>query len=983
MQYDILEQYDNIIEFLTGENEKKNILNLSADSFNENIILKFIYSKTNDDIDKGKILFKNYNETEYLYKYNLENIIYFLRNFQKSSYDIVQEDDNIIDIDVSRLSSNIMIKYFLYLDIISQLYKPHDSDDIMEGDNMYKIKSRYINNQNGEWGLFSIEGVISYYRFIIRYTIKDNIISNYTINLDDSSSSNVSITNITAILDSFREDILKHLNYIYIIKSQIKLDEISNYMDNINKFYLFSRLLLNYKIAYNFTNFFTEDDMKKINKNMKNIFIKFIYYIKNNEFRNKLYYKMQKTNIAIFENNLEIKKTIANTNNHITKTSYKYKKTVNEMKKNENKKLLLYISIIFGIISLILISIVSLSNLSISLYYILFIIILILYILFYTHIYNNINYIEKFNIDYEAPYNNVDKSESDVSKYLEEIKTLETSRTTTRDDLYEEYKAKQIQYENELKILQERFDSIDILSEEASDLEAQINAKKAQISTLIKTNAQEINNLVAEYNLFEDTHGINKIETVINNLELNYVQLSDYVGTNIITNSLDIIGLVAAIDENIAKIEATNDTITDKTDNYNNNIKGPEENAITALIAEITRLSTIKIGKLEEKDILLNDVKTNTYNDLNGRISVLTSSIFQHNIKYESLKEELITIESELDVLNLNINNYSNDIYQTKKDEYLQFVAEEKIKNNTNALIIKDYIKSDIITKLNLSSQDAQIGFLDEVIQIATLNSIKKEKDSLQDINNKLKIFNTDLNDKLNTLLDNLPQDKFNDIPLNIDNIDNIIDKLRELIEYESDRLSTVIESLNIIETELLEKEEILRITKSEFAILNDRLLRMKETEDQYKYISRNKNIDYDILNIKKNIIININNSMSGISDLIVNEGIKRELEKVQKTESELKKIKYKSKNDYQIQILNSRLMVIYSKLIFDTVLLLIMFIISFINLGHIAIYIFIIIYIIILFISINKIKFMVRTLGRNYYWLKPDISERRYGILK
>jgi Ca2+/Na+ antiporter len=972
MEYDILEQYDNIIELLTDEGVKNNNkLQLNSDNYNEDIILNYIFNSNNKE-SKDKILFENYNNASYKYKYDLNNIKYYLRNYYVFTGDniIVSKDDSIIDIDVSKLCSKIMIKYLLYLDIVSQLY----SLDVEDNDK-YRIKSRYVSYNENEWGLFTLEGNISYYRFIIKYTIHDNIIINYTIHQDDNSQYK-DTTNINAMLYSFREDILKHLNYIHIIKSQSYITETDNYLRNIHSFYLLCRLFLNYKISNNFIEYFNSVDSATIKKNLKTLFIKFVYSIKNNKISNQIYYKKQDYNIDIFNNNLEIKKSIANTNKAIVNSSYKYRKTVNEKKRNENKKRILNFAIFFGIIALLLILIVSFTSLSNGLYYIIFMIILIIYIFFYIYVYFVSDYREKFTVDL-APYTGDGKSDTEIQTFLLDIKSFEAERLNHRKILVREFNAKSKEYSDELARLEAELAAKQSSVGDTANLVESIRLKKLQIEELKATYNANINQTIGNYNTIAGNNQLtngNRITTDIQNLDLNYIELNNYIGGNVLRDSLDIISLSNRLDENISKVQATSNYYVSKTNDYNTNIKVGEENAIYALIAEIERLTNSKNLLLARKAELNNsDLNRALYTAINNSITTLTGSIFNHNIEFNKLKTELSNIKTDTE--HLNINNYSQNVYDNKKSEYLAFVNAEKQENIRKGTVLKGYLENDIISKLKLSDSDKQIYFVKFTAEQTALDNIKKETDNLKDINSKLIIIKDGLKTKLTTLLNSLPPAELGNIPFTIENVDDIVDRLKELINSKMIQLDNLRTSLDNIAKELVEKKEILRITTEEYNIINDRFIKLKEGETQYEYLSQNKNVNYDINNIKKNMIININNSMSGISDLIVQEGIKKELIKVQNTEEELDKLKYKSKNDYEIQILTSKLIILYSKLIFDTILLLIMFIISFMHLGNIAIYIFIIIYIIILYIYINKIKYIVRTRGNNYYWIRPDLS--------
>jgi alpha-tubulin suppressor-like RCC1 family protein len=222
-------QYSNIINIITlsyGASVK-----INYNEWNEQYIMSLIFTNKFNIDDK---IAKYFLAKDYTTHISPENIKYYNINMKSILVNNNNKTNkNIVDIDISLLNNQNIIKYYFLLDFLTEFYgflvtKPKI--------NIITIKSRYIIEDN-KWVIYK-KG--DYFTFDIIYTYDEKQIPNYRL-----QNSLVNLNIINEMLNVFKEDILRHLTYIQ--KKDIQQSLESNdqqYLYNIKVFYKFCRLKL-------------------------------------------------------------------------------------------------------------------------------------------------------------------------------------------------------------------------------------------------------------------------------------------------------------------------------------------------------------------------------------------------------------------------------------------------------------------------------------------------------------------------------------------------------------------------------------------------------------------------------------------------------------------------------------------------------------------------------------------------------------------
>lgn len=192
------------------------------------------------------------------------NTYYYERNMLKTDKRSEENsapalNTNIIDFDMTYFASNDIINYCLYLDIIIEVYAAiHDLKTVggtnggttggTTGIDNLKIKSRYY--YDGEFPVLFSESSVGFFEVNIQITRDEK-----TGEITDVDF--VSDKPVKKILDIFRLDIFKHLNYLH--GDDIVFTK-SDYIEDVVNFYRLCRLKLMYSISHSIYLLTLKDD---------------------------------------------------------------------------------------------------------------------------------------------------------------------------------------------------------------------------------------------------------------------------------------------------------------------------------------------------------------------------------------------------------------------------------------------------------------------------------------------------------------------------------------------------------------------------------------------------------------------------------------------------------------------------------------------------------------------------------------------------
>ncbi len=217
-------QFGNIINIITSsENHYDNSVAMS-----EGNIMSILFSRSNENLQRllNKDESRPIDDLKKYYDYNMK---------------IVDLSDatinaNILDIDISDFNSQLAIKYYFLLDLLSEIYGALAAKSPATT-KLTNIKCRYIFRDN-IWQLYQRP---NYYTFSIEYQYDKMSGRPYYTVVDTQVEDNKMVKKMCSIFD---QDITKHIEYFK--KADIIAKNNRDYLLNIQAFYKFCRLKLVY-----------------------------------------------------------------------------------------------------------------------------------------------------------------------------------------------------------------------------------------------------------------------------------------------------------------------------------------------------------------------------------------------------------------------------------------------------------------------------------------------------------------------------------------------------------------------------------------------------------------------------------------------------------------------------------------------------------------------------------------------------------------
>jgi len=689
-----ISQYNNII---TIYNNKNTILKGLNDKLSEDSITQLLFSD-NNTLTENSIIKYMLNVKTFDYPNEIEDkTIYYDSGFNKIS-NMTQispiYNNNIIDYDISYYASQNVTKYLFLLDTLSEIYRNliNNYSNKTEPVNEFYINMRYVNNNN-YWKVKE-EG----YNIIKMIVIKEIKVESFVINTNNE--------NIKNIFEEFKPDILRHLNYLSntdIIKGSLE------YLENIQYFYKFCKIKLEYLIIYALKLNGLQINNKYLNENILSIYINFDEHIISttelDDINSPYNKEILSTNSKLTKINTENKKnyeTIAK-NKNIIKT---------EARKESNVKYISAVTTIIFVIMVILFIIILSLNIHTGFKRLLILIISSFCIIFAIILYKviNINNKEFFTI--------VDLSVTPVSPPIIEsfisssgiLDTLQIASDGTNEDLA-------INLEIITQFTNETLNYIDELN--GLYLETQDKLKIYQ-DILTDANVAQINYLNAKTAVEEaqaQTGANNRIVDAQSELD---IQNSQYL-TDMAKFEADKLAEQAAIDgiiadKNLLDIDTmTTNIMTQQLEIMNDILKINDENAKSQAINYITTTTNALVGVLNESIIYYTKLNAEAASTLEitllekirleKRLNDLTTQS-NKNIDEVTKRHNILATEKALAINSLNVakNNLLTELATTQdekaratRDYLLKQAHYEELEN-----IINNKLEDNRILTLNL-----------------------------------------------------------------------------------------------------------------------------------------------------------------------------------------------------------------------------------------------------------------------------------------
>ena len=379
MDYDIDEtQYSNIMRIINKYHNMP-VGNINKSDLSEANIMALLFSSS----------FSTENNTmiSELLKYTKTNVYQDINEkakFYTINMTILNDisSENLIDLDISYLNTQKIIKYYFLIDFLSEIYSYILKNN--SNVNNITIRSRYYIKDN-IWQLYNKK---DYFSFNISFIHSDiNGIKNFKV----ESSDIIPLYIIEEMCTTFLNDILRHLNYLN------KIDIYSNnevYLNNIVYFYKMCRL----KLVY-----YTLLSGLKTNENIQDFINKKMFFCIFNLKKKIALSNINNKSFSLTNKIISSKLKLNEINNEISKDTYKIKK--NKFKSKSIKTNFLnefFYSFLFIIVLFVAFVVVTkvtgtFSNVELNVGFLIILLSGLIYSITYYIIKNNFNqYIENF-----------------------------------------------------------------------------------------------------------------------------------------------------------------------------------------------------------------------------------------------------------------------------------------------------------------------------------------------------------------------------------------------------------------------------------------------------------------------------------------------------------------------------------------------------------------------------------------------------------
>ena len=217
-------QFGNIINFITStENTYDDSLGMS-----EANIMSILFSRSNEDWRRllNKDESRPIDDLKKYYDYNMQIV-----DLPPST-----TNANVLDVDVSDFNSQLAVKYYFLLDLLSEIYAALASKS-PGTTKLTNIKCRYIFRDD----IWQLSQRPRYYTFSIEYQYDKRSDRPYYTIKDTQVESDTMVKEMCRI---FENDIIRHIAYFR--KADITAKNNRDYLLNIQSFYKFCRLKLVY-----------------------------------------------------------------------------------------------------------------------------------------------------------------------------------------------------------------------------------------------------------------------------------------------------------------------------------------------------------------------------------------------------------------------------------------------------------------------------------------------------------------------------------------------------------------------------------------------------------------------------------------------------------------------------------------------------------------------------------------------------------------
>jgi len=224
-------QFSNIINIITlNYNKPLQILY----EYNEDYIMSLLFTSR---FNVNNTISRYFLSKDYMAYISFDSNKYYDYNMKKIEVTPLNKtNQNIVDVELSLLNSQHIIKFYFLLDFLAEFYSSLSSKS-----KIIRIKSRYI-IEDKLWVQYK---KADYYTFDIEYSYDDKSGQPfYRIkNIQDSSVNAYMLNEMCTV---FKDDIIKHLTFISKKDIQKGLAGGNNYLDNIKTFYKFCRLKISF-----------------------------------------------------------------------------------------------------------------------------------------------------------------------------------------------------------------------------------------------------------------------------------------------------------------------------------------------------------------------------------------------------------------------------------------------------------------------------------------------------------------------------------------------------------------------------------------------------------------------------------------------------------------------------------------------------------------------------------------------------------------